>query len=341
VGGVPACYPGPVKAVLVRDDTSRTLDLADVPRPAPGPAEVLVAVHATAVNRADLLQRRGLYPPPPGESDVLGLEAAGVVAEVGRDVTEWRPGDRVFCLLGSGGYAEYVTVHHAMLLRVPERLDLAEAASIPEAFYTAFVNLFLEGGLAAGERVLVHAGASGVGTAAIQLARAAEAEVIVTAGTDDKVRRCRELGAHAAVNYKTEDFAERVAALTGGGGVDLVLDSVGGSYLERHLGLLRPKGRLVLIGLMGGARAELNLAPVVAKRLRLIGSTLRSRALEEKIAITRAFEERVLPLLAAGRVRPVIDATWPLAEAAAAHDYVAANKNFGKVVLTVRAEEDR
>lgn len=316
---------------------ARDLVLGDVPRPEVGAESVLVEVHATAVNRADLLQRRGLYPPPPGESEILGLEAAGVVSEVGADVREWRRGDRVMCLLAGGGYAEYVAVPRGMLLPIPARLSFAEAAAIPEVFYTAYMTLVAEAGLAAGEIVLIHAGGSGVGTAAIQLARALGARALVTAGQADKLERCRALGAEGGINYKDEDFAERGRALSGGRGVDVILDCVGGQYLERNLALLAPKGRLVIIGLMGGAKADINLALVVGKRLRIIGTVLRSRTLEEKLALTAGVRERVLPLLEAGTLRPVIDSTYALADAAAAHDHVAANANFGKVILRVRA----
>jgi putative PIG3 family NAD(P)H quinone oxidoreductase len=326
-----------MKAILLGSDDARTLAWSESPAPVPGPDEVLVAVHATAVNRADLLQRRGFYPPPPGESEILGLEAAGVVAAVGARVSGWRVGDRVCCLLAGGGYAEQVAVHQAMLLAIPPALDFRQAAALPEALYTAFVNLVLEAGLAAGERALIHAGASGVGTAAIQLARHRGAEVFVTAGSTEKIERCVALGARAGIDYKREDFAERVAALTGKEGVDVILDCVGGQYLARNLASLRARGRLVVIGLMGGTQAEIDLALVVRKRLRVVGSVLRSRTLAEKIAITRAFEAEVWPAVASGAIRPIVDAVYPIADAAAAHDYVAANKNFGKVVLEIRA----
>jgi putative PIG3 family NAD(P)H quinone oxidoreductase len=324
-----------MKAVFVEDDEARTLALKEVAAPALAADHALVKVHATAVNRADLLQRRGLYPPPPGESDILGLEAAGVVTAVGSDVAARKVGDRVFCLLGSGGYGELVAVHQDMLLPIPAALDFVQAAAIPEAFYTAFVNLFLEGGLVAGERLLIHAGGSGVGTAAIQLGREAGAEVYVTAGSADKIARCQALGAHGGINYKTDDFGERLAALTNKQGVDVVLDCIGGAYFERHVKILRSRGRLVVIGLMGGLSAEINLAALVQKRLRVIGSTLRNRSLAEKIAITRELAARVLPLLESAKVHAVVDKVYPLAEVAAAHEYVGANLNFGKVVLTV------
>jgi putative PIG3 family NAD(P)H quinone oxidoreductase len=325
-----------MKAILVKPDGSGDLVWGEASSPTPVPTDVLVDVHATAVNRADLLQRRGFYPPPPGESEILGLEAAGVVAAVGKGVTRARVGDRVCCLLGGGGYAERISVNEAMLLPMPVSLDFTAAAAIPEAFYTAFVNLVLEADLTAGERVLIHAGASGVGTAAIQLVRARGATAFVTAGSDEKIERCIGLGATAGINYKREDFAERISALTEGQGVDIVLDCVGGSYLENNLASLRSKGRLVIIGLMGGTKADINLGPLVARRLRVVGSVLRSRSLAEKVAITEAFRAEVLPLFASESLKPIVDRVFPITEAAAAHDYVAANQNFGKVVLRVR-----
>ncbi len=328
-----------MKAILVKDDTARALYLAEAPTPQPGRDAVLIEVHATAVNRADLLQRRGLYLPPPGESGILGLEAAGVIVEKGTDVTDWQIGARVMCLLGGGGYAEYVAANQNMLLRIPEHLSFEQAAAIPEAFYTAFVNLFLEGNLKTSESLLIHAGASGVGTAAIQLAHQAGAKIFITAGSDDKIRRCLELGADMGIKYKTEDFVARVAELTPQQGVDVILDCVGGEYLHKNLSLLRLKGRLVLIGLLGGAKSEIDLALVLRKRLRLIGSILRSRSLAEKIAITAAFREKILPLFVNRQIHPVIDSVYPLAEANKAHEHVAANKNFGKVVLRVATNE--
>ncbi len=325
-----------MKAILVSPDGSGALTWGDAAAPRPGADDVLVDVVATAVNRADLLQRRGFYPPPPGESEILGLEAAGVVAAVGAQVKTVRVGERVCCLLAGGGYAEQVVVHQAMALPIPAGLDFVQAAAIPEAFYTAFVNIVQEAGLAADERVLIHAGASGVGTAAIQLVKARGAVAYVTAGSDDKLARCKELGAAAGINYKTESFPERIAELTQGAGVDVILDCVGGSYLEGNVGALRSRGRLVIIGLMGGTKGDVNLGLLVSRRLRMIGSVLRTRSLAEKVAITDAFRAEVLPLFGNGELRPIVDATYPITEADAAHAYVAANKNFGKVVLRVR-----
>lgn len=325
-----------MKATLIAGDGSGNLSWGDAPAPTAGPHDVVVDVHATAVNRADLLQRRGFYPPPPGESEILGLEAAGVVASIGAKVTRVKVGDRVCCLLAGGGYAEQVVVNEVMALPIPDGLDFVQAAAIPEAFYTAFVNVVQEASLAAGERVLIHAGASGVGTAAIQLVKARGAVAYVTAGSDEKLARCKALGADAGINYKTESFADRIADLTAKKGVDIILDCVGGSYLESNVASLRSQGRLVIIGLMGGTKADLNLGLLVSRRLRVIGSVLRPRSLAEKTAITDAFRAEVLPLFASGKLKPIVDAVYPIADAAAAHDYVAANRNFGKVVLTIR-----
>lgn len=293
--------------------------------------EVLVDVMATAVNRADLMQAQGHYPPPAGESEILGLEMAGRIAAVGANVSGWQVGDRVMALLPGGGYAEQAAVPAEMLMRVPAEWSWALAAAVPEVWLTAYVNLFGEGRLQKGEIALIHAGASGVGTAAIQLTRAIGARAFVTAGADHKLERCRELGAELAVNYKTEDFAEEVLAVSDG--VDVVLDCVGAAYLERNLRVLRRFGRLIHIGLLSGAKSEINLAHILRKRLTLIGSTLRTRPVAEKIAITRGFIERFGKQLEAGELRPIIDTTFPLEQAQVAHQYVAENRNIGKVIL--------
>lgn len=311
----------------------------DAPSPPLGPADVRIRVTATAVNRADLLQRQGLYPPPPGVSSVLGLECAGTVAEVGADVSGLRVGTRVMALLAGGGYAEEVTVHHGSVLPVPDVLSDEEAGAFPEVFFTAFSNLFLPGlgALKAREAVLIHGGGGGVGTAAILLCREAGHPCFVTVGSDDKARRCTALGATAAINYKTEDFAERVRALTDGNGVGVVLDHLGARYLAQNLASLAVGGRLVEIGLMGGAQAEINLALVLARRLSVIGSTLRTRPVEEKAAIVGAFRDRFGHSLAAGRLRPPIHAVLPLERAAEAHRMMKASEHFGKIVLRVAA----
>ena len=295
--------------------------------------EVLVAVRATAVNRADLLQARGGYAPPEGASEILGLEMAGVIEAVGEEVVDWQVGDRVCALLPGGGYAEKAAVPAEMLMKLPDEWTFAQGTAVPEVWFTAFVNLFLEGDLQSGETVLLHAGASGVGTAAIQLAKAIGATVFVTASMPEKLRRCRELGADLAVNYKEEDFLTAVQEATEGKGVDVILDPVGGSYLQRNVEALARFGRLVNIGLLGGVAGEINMGLLLRKRLKIIGSTLRTRSLSEKIDITQQFSQRFWPALASGALQPVIDSTFPIREAQQAHAYVAANKNTGKVVL--------
>jgi len=322
-----------MKAIGVHGDRKSPIlvweDVADIGF---GEDEALIDVRATAVNRADLSQARGNYPPPPGASDILGLEMAGVVRAVGANVTDWRPGDRVMALLPGGGYAEQVAVPAGILLRLPDDWSFVQGAAVPEVWYTAYVNLFDEGQLKAGETALIHAGASGVGTAAIQLALDAGARAIATAGGEEKVAFCRELGA-TAINYKTHDFLEQVMTATDGRGVDVILDPVGGDYLGRNVAALRRFGRLVNIGLLGGAKGELNMGQVLGKRLRIVGSTLRTRPVEEKIAITHRFAAEIMPKLADGRLRPIVDRVFPIAEAQGAHEYVLANRNVGKVIL--------
>ncbi|MDX1983426.1 MAG: NAD(P)H-quinone oxidoreductase [Bryobacteraceae bacterium] len=305
------------------------LDWGDAPDPACGEHQVLIRVYAAGVNRADLMQAKGAYPPPPGVTDILGLEAAGVIEETGAKVTGWKAGDRVCTLLPGGGYAEKAAVDARMPHRLPEDWSFVHGAAFPEAWYTAFVNLFLEAQLKAGESVLIHAGASGVGTAAIQLARAAGAIPYVTVGSEEKAAFCRELGAALAINYKERDFAADLE------GVDVILDCIGGAYLPRNISLLKRFGRLVNIGLLGGSKGELNMAQLLLKRLRMIGSTLRSRSVDEQAAIRHAFEERFWPDLSAGRLRLIIDRSLPMQKAAEAHRYVAENRNTGKVVLTL------
>ena len=308
------------------------LRYADAPDPQPGPNELLVRVHATAVNRADLMQRRGGYAPPPGASPILGLELAGEVLEPAGD---WRAGDRVMAVVTGGGYAELAAVPAGMAIRIPERFSYQEAAAIPEAFLTAYLNLFTLGRLQPGETALIHAGASGVGTAAIQLARAAGARVFATAGTDEKLVLCRQLGAELAISYKQEPFQERVAAATGGRGADVVLDFVGAPYWDANMAALAPGGRLMLIGFLGGSRGQFDLGTIMAKSLTIAGTTLRRTPLPQKIALTQAFAEFALPRFERAELRPVLDRVLPLALAAEAHRALEANSNAGKVVLTV------
>ena len=323
-----------MKAITVANDADHSLCWQEVPDPTCGPGEVLVDIRATAVNRADLLQRAGHYPPPPGASPYMGLEMAGVVAATGAAVTQWRPGDRVLGLLSGGGYAERVAVPATHLLPLPGDRDFTWGAAICEVFLTAFVNLFGEAGLHAGETALIHGGASGVGTAAVQLCCQAGAKAIVTAGTDDKVARCLGLGAEFGVNYKERDFAEAILAHTDG--VDVILDIAGAAYLARNVRLLKSGGRLVIIAVLTGAEAQIDLLEFQRKRLRLIGSVLRSRSDAEKTAIVAAFKERFWPLLINGRMRPVIEDVLPIERTADAQDILRQNRNIGKVVLQVR-----
>jgi putative PIG3 family NAD(P)H quinone oxidoreductase len=327
-----------MRAILCREPGGETvLHEGEASSPVLGPADVRIRVRTTAVNRADLLQRQGLYPPPPGASPVLGLECAGEVVEVGPQAHGIRRGERVMALLAGGGYAEEAVVHHGSVLAVPDAMSDEEAGAFPEAFLTAFSNLFMAGlgAIASGETALVHGGSGGVGTAAILLLREAGLGAIVTAGSEEKCRRCLALGATAAVNYRTEDFVARVREETGDRGADVVLDHIGGSYLERNLAALAPGGRLIEIGLMGGARAELNIAILLVRRLAVVGSTLRTRAVEDKARIVAAFRERFGGALVAGRLRPVVDRVLPLARAAEAHRLMRESAHFGKIVLRV------
>src|SRR5689334_11104397 len=323
-----------MRAIVVREPgDENVLAVGDVPSPALGPADVRIRVATAGVNRADLLQRQGYYPPPPGASPILGLECAGVVAEVGPEARGLSRGQRVMALLAGGGYAEEAVVHHGSVLPVPDGMSDEEAGGFPEVFLTAYSNLFMPGlgALAAGEAALVHGGGGGVGTAAIALLREAGARCLVTAGSDDKCRRCVELGATAAINYRTEDFAERARAATGGRGVDVVLDHIGAAYLAKNLAALAPGGRLVLIGLMGGAQSEVNLAQLLTRRLAVIGSTLRAKSVEEKARIVEGFRAR----FADARVRVPIDRVLPLEQAAEAHRLMQSSAHFGKIVLRV------
>ena len=302
--------------------------------PEPQPHEVLVRIHATAVNRADLMQRRGGYDPPPGAPPWLGLEMAGVVASVGPRAQGFAAGDRVCSILPGGGYAEAVAADPRYLMPLPEALSFAEGGGLPEVFLTAYVNLFMEAGLAAGETVLIHGGASGVGTAAIQLARRAGATVCVTARSAAKLAACRKLGAQVTANHATEDWVEVIGAAAGG--VDVILDCVGGAYLARNLQLLRLRGRLVCIATLGGNVAELPIGDLMRKRLRIIGSVLRSRSAEEKAAISAGFQRDFGAAVAAREMLPVIHTTLPVQRAGEAHALVEGYGNIGKVVLPVR-----
>lgn len=311
------------------------LTLRDVPDPNPGPEELLIAIEATALNRADLLQRRGLYPGPPMSHEILGMEFAGTVAGLGDRVEGWEIGERAMGVVGGGAYATALIVHHRQVMRVPADVELRDAAAIPEVFLTAFDALVVQGGLTSGRWALVHAGASGVGTAAIQIARAVGARVVVTASAG-KLAACRELGADVTVDYRAADFVEACMHATGGRGVDAVLDVVGGDYLDRNVDALCVGGRIVQVGVMGGAKTSFTLAKLLPKRATVTGTVLRSRPLEEKIALTQRFAAEMLPLFDEGRLHPVIDSRYPLEQVAEAHLRMEANENVGKIVLTCR-----
>lgn len=310
------------------------VSVRDVPEPVPGPAEIRVRVRAAGLNRADILQRQGRYPAPPGSpADILGLEFAGDVESVGASVRAWRAGDRVYGICGGGGQAELVVAHERAVARIPDGFDMVTAAAVPETFITVHDALFTQAHLAMGEAVLIHAVGSGIGTTALQLARAAGARTLGTSRTPGKLARARELGLDHALD--AEGFAEAALERTGGAGVDVVLDVVGGAYLAANVRALATKGRLVILATLGGEDRALPVATVMAKRLRIIGTVLRARPLEEKIDATRAFDRHVTPLLASGAVRPVVDRVFPLDAVREAHRHMEANASFGKIVLAL------
>ncbi|HTV97639.1 MAG TPA: NAD(P)H-quinone oxidoreductase [Steroidobacteraceae bacterium] len=311
------------------------LKLGRRPTPRPAAGEVLVRVAAAGVNRPDVMQRQGRYPPPPGASDLPGLEIAGEVVALGGRASGVAIGDRVTALLPGGGYAEYAVAAAPLCLPLPQGVSLIEAAAIPETFFTVWTNLFDRAGLQSGESVLIHGGTSGIGTTAIQLAAARGARVFATAGTPEKVRACEQFGAARGIDYHTEDFVEVVRRETDGTGVNVILDMVGASYLARNLEAAAVEGRLVVISLLSGARAELNLGTILTKRLTLTGSTLRSRSVEQKALVAEGVRRNVWPLLSTGRVKPIIYATFPLAQASEAHRLMESSKHIGKIVLTI------
>jgi putative PIG3 family NAD(P)H quinone oxidoreductase len=339
-----------MRAMVTQEDNS--LRWQEVPVPSLERSDVLIDTFATALNRADLAQKRGLYPPPAGASTVLGLEVAGVVRKVGWEVDQWQVGDAVCALLPGGGYAEAAVVPQDLLMPVPVGWTFAQAAALPEVFFTAFLNVFLEANLDKGEWVLIHGGASGVGTAAIQLVKHAGSNVVVTASNEDKLAMCRSLGADLAINYQTQDFAEVIrdsfseadgstnSGTNSGtnGGIDVVLDMVGAPYLAKHLDVLNNNGRLVIISTLGGKQAELDLRTLMSKRIAIKGSTLRSRPLHEKIHIKEQFMKRFWRLIEQGAIHPVIDSIYPIDEVEAAHEHMRQNRNIGKIVLQVRQE---
>jgi NADPH2:quinone reductase len=303
------------------------------PVPTPGAGEILVQVAAAGVNRPDVMQRQGLYPPPPGAPDIPGLEIAGEIVALGANVKRWKTGDRVMALVSGGGYADYCLAHESHAMPV-SGLSMIEAAAIPETFFTVWHNMVERGGLKSGETFLVHGGTSGIGTTAIQLAKALGARVITTAGSAEKCEACRRLGADVAVNYKTEDFVAATKAASGGKGADVILDMVGGAYIARNYEAAAVEGRIVQIAFQGGPKAEVNFMRMMLKRLHHTGSTLRSRSVADKGAIRAAVEANALPLIVAGKVKPVIYKTFPLAQASAAHALMESSAHIGKIVLT-------
>jgi len=307
------------------------------PIPQPGEGEVLVRVEAAGVNRPDVMQRQGRYPPPPGASDLPGMEIAGEIVALGAKVSGLSVGDKITSLLPGGGYAAYAVAAAPLCMPIPTGLSMVEAAAIPETYLTVWTNLFERGGCKSGDIVLIHGGTSGIGTTAIQLAKDWGARVYATAGTEKKARACEALGAVRGIDYKTEDFVEVMRAETKGQGVDITLDMVAGSYVQRNLDIAAVEGRIVTISLLGGSRAEINMGMVLMKRLTLTGSTLRSRTVAQKAAVADAVRKNVWPLLAAGKVRPVIFATFPLAEAGEAHRLMETSNHIGKIVLTLDA----
>lgn len=321
--------------VLTTHGGPEVLGVSTVSDPVPAPDEILVSVAATALNRADILQRKGFYPNPfPTEHDIPGMEFSGTVAQVGERVTAWQVGDQVMGIVSGGAYAEKLVIHERQAIRIPQGVSLADAAAIPEVFITAWDALVLQGGLASGRWALVHAVASGVGTASVQICRAIGAHVIGTCSSA-KVEQVRALGADVVVDYTKEDFVERVREATEGRGVDVVLDAVGGDYLDRNVAAVAVQGRIVQIGVMAGGAGSFNLGALLPKRAALVGTVLRARPLEEKIAISRRFAREILPLFDSGTLRPVVDRRFTLDEIAEAHAYLETNANVGKVVVTV------
>ena len=325
-----------MRAVVLREHGGpEVLVVSETPEPVAGPEEILVRVHATALNRADLLQRMGMYPNPfPAEDEIPGLEFAGTVESCGPRVTAWKPGDAVMGIVSGGAYAEKLVIHERQAMQVPAGMPLADAAAIPEVFITAWDALVVQGGLTSGRWAMVHAGASGVGTAAIQICRAIGARIIVTCSAG-KVQACRDLGADVVVDYGSEDFVQECSKATGGSGVDVILDVIGGEYVEKNLAALALKGRIIQVGVMAGKPLPFNVGLLLGKRATITGTVLRARPTEEKIAISRRFAAEMLPLFSTGAMRPVVDSVYPLGQIADAHVRMASNANVGKIVVTV------
>ena len=328
--------PETMRAVeITQPGKPEVLKLAARPMPQPKPGEVLVKVEAAGVNRPDVLQRMGNYPPPPGASDIPGLEMAGTIVALGEGVSDWKLGDAVCALVSGGGYAEYCTAPAPQCLPIPKGLIAVQAAALPETFFTVWTNVFERARLAPGETLLVQGGSSGIGVSAIQMATALGHRVFVTAGTAEKCRACELLGAERAINYKTEDFGAVVKEVTAGRGVNVILDMVGGDYVDRELKCLADDGRIAIIAMLGGAKATISLNEILRRRLLITGSALRPRSIEFKGAIAKALHERVWPLIESGKIRPMIFEVFPLSEAAAAHALMESGRHIGKIVLTV------
>lgn len=328
--------PATMRAVEIKaPGAPENLTLATRPLPELKDGELLIKVAAAGVNRPDVLQRQGSYPPPPGASDIPGLEVAGTIVKIGTGVSGWKTGDQACALLTGGGYAEYVAVPAPQCLPIPKGLSLTQAASLPETFFTVWSNVFDRAGLKPGETFLVQGGTSGIGVTAIQVVKSMGHKVFATAGSDDKCAACVKLGADRAINYKTEDFVEVVKAETGGKGVDVILDMVAGDYLAREVKALANDGRIVLIAFLGGAKATVNFADVMMRRLTITGSTLRARPVDVKAGIAKSLREKIWPLVESGKIRPVVYATFPLAEAAKAHALMESGAHIGKIVLTL------
>ncbi|MBY6006185.1 NAD(P)H-quinone oxidoreductase [Salipiger bermudensis] len=314
------------------------LRVTEIPRPVPGPGQLLIEVHAAGINRPDVMQRQGNYPPPPGATDVFGLELAGVVAGLGAGVEGFAIGDRVMGLVHSGAYADWALLDAPIAIPVPEGMSMAEAGAVPETFFTVWSNVFERAALQPGETLLIHGGTSGIGTTAILLAKALGSTVIVTAGSDEKCAAARALGADHAINYRTQDFVAEARRLTYGKGPDVILDMVGGPYMQRNIELLAADGRIAQIAFQQGSKAELDLLPLLMKRGTITASTLRARPVEMKARLARALTEHVVPLLASGAVRPPVDSTFPLADVAKAHARMDSSAHVGKIVLLMKPE---
>lgn len=323
-----------MKAVIANGDGGPDiLEIAVVEVPEIGPDEVLIKVAAAGINRPDIIQRNGLYPPPPGASKILGLECAGTIEKVGSNVAHWHVGDTVCAILSGGGYAEYAVADQGSILPVPKGLEMVEAAALPETFFTVWSNVFDRGELKKGETILIHGGTSGIGTAAIQMAKKMDATVITTSGSDQKCAFCRELGADFTINYKNKNFREELMTYTNGNGIDVILDMVAGDYMSDNLKSLAPEGRLVIIAVLGGPKVNFNILPVMLKRLTITGSTLRPRSTQFKAEIAKNLKTRIWPLIESGKIKPVIDKVFTIDDIVKAHHYMDSGEHMGKVIL--------